>query len=198
MEFVHGGSLDNLRGIISRHEAILMARQTSQAVSYLHDQGITHRDIKPSNILVPSRGDKFFCKIADFGASSCQSDLTSFRGTPMYHAPEIDTGNYDKSVDIWSLGIIYAEYFYLWNREDDDCLPDTATGTPSPSEVDDFDSLGRRLSSKKRWHDTIRDKVQKEDDPVASIIRHMLEDDPGKRWEAGACRHHFDTVALPE
>lgn len=47
MEFVGGGNLADLQNV-SQHEILLMARQTSQAVSYLHGHNITHRGIKPA------------------------------------------------------------------------------------------------------------------------------------------------------
>ena len=68
--------------------------------------------MKPENILVDDFGRM---KIADFGISKILEDNDDFKhdnvmGTPMYCAPEVysHTG-YNKSCDIWSLGIILYE-----------------------------------------------------------------------------------------
>ena len=73
------------------------------ALSYLHTQRILHRDIKLPNILIGHDGN---FKLADFGfARTMDIDtylLTSFKGTPLYMAPEIVNGTpYDQSADLW-------------------------------------------------------------------------------------------------
>jgi len=213
MEFVGGGSLVDLLEV-SRHETLLMARQTSQALSYLHDQGITHRDIKPANILIVSRGRGFHCKIADFGESSEESTLTTFCGTSLYRAPEITKPPYFKSVDVWSLGIVFGEYWYDWYPL---CL-DELSGTPRDSWLPDtegvdvpgvdtfqenvFRSLDWTPSREKRWHDFLRRKLQEEEMerhcPMAPILLQMLEPDPVRRCSANHCRFHLDNLHLPE
>mgnify|MGYP003342177103 CR=1 FL=1 len=45
-------------------EALTIAREVADALSYAHEQGVVHRDIKPENILIDARGR---VKIADFG-----------------------------------------------------------------------------------------------------------------------------------
>jgi translation initiation factor 2-alpha kinase 4 len=86
-------------------------RQMVQGIEYIHSQNIIHRDIKPSNI--------FFLgtcvKIGDFGLSK---NISSFAlqinksveiGTSYYRAPEIDSGDYTQSIDMYSLGVILIE-----------------------------------------------------------------------------------------
>jgi serine/threonine protein kinase len=90
---------------------LLYWNQIVEGVKYIHLQNIIHRDIKPSNI--------FFLngqiKIGDFGLSK---KLSSFAlqisksveiGCDYYRAPEIDTGNYDQTIDIYAVGIILYE-----------------------------------------------------------------------------------------
>ena len=48
-------------------------------------------------------------KIIDFGLSKYISDgekLETIVGTPYYVAPEVLTGNYDISCDMWSVGVL--------------------------------------------------------------------------------------------
>jgi serine/threonine protein kinase len=191
-----------------------MARQTSQALSYLHDQGITHRDIKPANILIVCRGRDFHCKVADFGESSEESALTTFCGTSLYQAPEITMPPYSKSVDIWSLGIVLVEYWYDWyplclnelsDTPRDSWLPDTErVGVPGVDtfQRNKFGSLNWTPSRKMRWHDFIHRKLQDEEIErhcsVAQVLLKMLDVNPVRRCSASHCRYHLDILPLPE
>jgi serine/threonine protein kinase len=81
-----------------------------RAVSYLHDQGIVHRDLKPANVFI----ENGHLKVGDYGLSrrvsiSQGGDMTQGVGTPNYMAPEIKSGNYTQSVDVYALGVILFE-----------------------------------------------------------------------------------------
>jgi serine/threonine protein kinase len=79
----------------------------------MHAKKIVHRDLKPSNILLDIVN---IVKVCDFGASKkieTENALT-YTGTFYYMAPEIHetknsknfSGGYDRSADVWSLGVI--------------------------------------------------------------------------------------------
>jgi hypothetical protein len=81
-----------------------------RGVGYLHDQGIVHRDLKPANVFIESG----HLKVGDYGLSrrvsvSQGGDMTQGVGTPNYMAPEIKSGNYTHSIDIYALGVILFE-----------------------------------------------------------------------------------------
>ena len=82
-----------------------------EGINYLHSNNIIHRDIKPSNIFFLNNE----IKIGDFGMSKTLSNFliqinkSVEIGTAYYRAPEIDSGNYDDKIDIYSLGIILFE-----------------------------------------------------------------------------------------
>lgn len=84
-------------------------RTLAGAFDFCHKKNVIHRDIKPENILVGARG---FLKIADFGGAvhSTQKRKT-ICGTLDYLSPEMVTGRgYDKSTDVWSLGVLTYEF----------------------------------------------------------------------------------------
>ena len=88
--------------------------QILQSVGYLHAHRILHRDLKPQNILVDTLGT---IKIADFGLARQYSipikKYTHEVVTVWYRAPEVLLGcvEYTTSVDMWSIGCIFAELY---------------------------------------------------------------------------------------
>lgn len=80
----------------------------------MHSASIMHRDLKPSNILVNMNCD---LKICDFGLArgfnyeEKFNPITAYVVTRWYRAPEVilNTSNYTKSLDVWSIGCIFAE-----------------------------------------------------------------------------------------
>lgn len=85
--------------------------QILRGLKYLHSANVLHRDLKPSNLLVNANCD---LKICDFGLAKLtddNSDHTEYVVTRWYRAPEIMLAcqDYTKSIDIWSVGCIFAE-----------------------------------------------------------------------------------------
>ena len=82
----------------------------SMAIYYLHSYGIVHRDLKPENILMTDLSPQADIRLLDFGLSKIignEEKCTEPYGTLSFVAPEVLQGKpYDKSVDLWSIGII--------------------------------------------------------------------------------------------
>ncbi|CEP18747.1 hypothetical protein [Parasitella parasitica] len=88
--------------------AIYIARETLNALSFLHAKGFIHRDVKCENLLVGSNGE---IKLADFGLATSTKHVNRERlGTAKWMAPEVIRESvYDEKVDLWSLGITLIE-----------------------------------------------------------------------------------------
>jgi serine/threonine protein kinase len=97
--------------------------QLLDAVKFLHSQQpryVIHRDISPQNILIAHlTKTEISVVLADFDLSreiddSDQINMT-ITGNPQYMAPEVMyvQGEYDRAVDIWSLGVVFYELLTL-------------------------------------------------------------------------------------
>lgn len=91
-------------------EAAQIMHEICVAVKYLHDLDIAHRDLKPENLLYTSPAPNAILKLTDFGFAKetfIKDTLQTPCYTPYYVAPEVlGPEKYDKSCDIWSLGVI--------------------------------------------------------------------------------------------
>merc|ERR1712157_678144 len=91
-------------------EAARILFQILTAVSYMHKAGVVHRDLKPENILFETKDADSPVKIIDFGLArrhcSIDGPMKAVVGTPYYIAPEVLRKCYDRSCDLWSVGVI--------------------------------------------------------------------------------------------
>ncbi len=92
---------------LDEKEVVRLGIDICKALETCHKKNIIHRDIKPQNIFISDNGD---FKLGDFGIARTMEKTTggmSKKGTYKYMAPEVFRGeSYDKTVDIYSLGIV--------------------------------------------------------------------------------------------
>ncbi len=114
MEYISGPSLRDLLNQepngLGVDKATFFMREIARGLHYLHDRGIVHRDLKPGNIFY----EESYVKIGDYGlskfiAQSAAGGQTQSVGTVHYMAPEVGSGRYTSSIDIYALGVILYE-----------------------------------------------------------------------------------------
>ncbi|HKI95128.1 MAG TPA: protein kinase [Gemmatimonadales bacterium] len=118
MPYVEGESLRdrlNREKQLPLDDALRIAREVADALSYAHSRGVIHRDIKPENILLESG----HAVVADFGIARAVDAAGGERltetglsiGTPTYMSPEQAAGDRDLDgrSDLYSLGCVLYE-----------------------------------------------------------------------------------------
>ncbi|XP_029166582.1 probable serine/threonine-protein kinase KIN28 homolog [Nylanderia fulva] len=137
----------NLEEVIKDKRVIIMPGDVKSWILMIlkglyacHRKFLIHRDIKPNNILINSKG---IVKLADFGLARDLGvgDMTPEVITRWYRPPELLFGSklYSFSVDMWSLGCVFAELFlrtpYFPGEDDFKQLDLIFRGLGTPNEV---------------------------------------------------------------
>jgi serine/threonine protein kinase len=165
MEYVAGPSLRDLMASEPKGMGVAKAayfiREIGKGLSYLHERGVVHRDLKPGNIFY----EDGYAKIGDYGLSkfisvSRHSAQTASVGTVHYMAPEIGSGNYSRTIDIYALGVMLYEM--LLGK-----VPFQGS------------SMGEVLMK----HLTEQPEVNDLPDPFGHVIRKALAKDPNDRYQ---------------
>jgi serine/threonine protein kinase/TM2 domain-containing membrane protein YozV len=165
MEYVSGVSLRDLikesPNGLGTQKAAFFLREIAKGLSFLHECGIVHRDLKPSNIFY----ENGYVKIGDYGltkaiSASRHSGQTITVGTVHYMAPEIGAGCYDRSIDIYALGVLLYEML---------------TG-----QVPFFGASPAEILMK---HMSAEPELDNIEEPFAQVIRKALAKDPADRYK---------------
>ncbi len=162
---------EGMKGRPSEENVIRSLFHLANGLEYLHNRGIAHQNVKLSNILI-NEDDEL--KLADIGPGSLpknqvlESGMVLQTESRFYTAPELlnqkgHVKKTDKAAgDIWSLGVVFAEY----------CLLKQETINP-------------HLNPKEIIVENLLNKVQKKySSALVEILRKMLNIDPKQRISA--------------
>jgi serine/threonine protein kinase/tetratricopeptide (TPR) repeat protein len=153
-----------------------LGSRLADGLTHAHERGILHRDLKPANILLTDDGQPM---LLDFNLSedTKQAGVASLGGTLPYMSPEHleafrgGTRPVDARSDLYSLGVILYEML---------------TGRHPFEEYkgSSLTVIGRMIEARNGPAPEIRSVNRKVTPAEESIVRHLLEADPARRYQA--------------
>lgn len=108
LETLPGRTLGHLfgDGPLPPRDVVMLGRQLTSVVSYLHAEGVIHADLKPGNATV-SCG---LVRVIDLSLAQPPGPWRTRAGTPGYLAPEQATQQVvGPATDVWGLGLLLLE-----------------------------------------------------------------------------------------
>ena len=161
--------LESKGKLLSLHTEASLSLDIASALQFLHSENLIHRDICSDNVLLLHTDGAVIAKVSDFGMSrildpDCRS--LSTLGHRVAHLPpearQIDSKDYDFSLDIFSFGVVVVQI---------------VTRASRIVRVADRDDLVKKIEVTHPLHSLIQDCIQyaKENRPNAKHVCCILE-----------------------
>jgi len=185
---------------LKAHQCKSFLYQLCDGIHYCHKSGVLHRDLKPQNILITNEGQ---LKLADFGLARAVGipvrSLTHEVVTLWYRPPDVLMGSkhYNTSVDMWSVGCIFAEMltghplFSGTSEKDQLSKIFQLLGTPTLESWPGMEKLPHYKPDFPMYESRSLSKAfPMLDEKGISIVEAFLQYDPDKRISANDVMNH--------
>lgn len=172
---------------LPKDKIITIARSVCHSLGILHNLNIVHGDLKPDNILIKETSrDNYSGKLIDFDDSYFSEEPPKDRecivGTPEYYSPEladyitdeddeIEGNTLTIASDVFTLGIIFTEYFTGEK-------PITGTILPTWKAIEKGNPISFSKSIDPQIEELLRTMMSLKpiERPSVKKIQHMLKD----------------------
>ncbi len=173
MNKLHGDPLEPGQTISLMEELLL-------GISHAHSRDVIHRDVKPQNILLGNGTDGI---LTDFGVAyameSTGRTTTMTAGTSGYIAPEVTSGRFDSSIDVYSAGVVL--YKMLGGE-----FPVDMQTLPPYTHPDFVKIIGRSIADRSRRYSKPEDMLEDLRSMGSKVLGSTIQFHRAVRRRAGA------------
>nr|CAI5858577.1 unnamed protein product [Callosobruchus analis] len=114
-QLINNEDFKNVYLKLSEADSRFYLYEVIRALDFCHSRGIMHRDVKPHNIIIDQENRKI--RLIDWGLAEFYHPGQEYNvrvASRYFKGPEllVDYGYYDYSLDMWSLGCMFASMLF--------------------------------------------------------------------------------------